>query len=77
MSLLYFEFQIFSSYPTITTTTPINWNLGNACHFKLYKAQLVISTKNVNPSLIYPPPLAIRILGQDFPDLSPNSDDII
>ena len=39
--------------------------------------QLVISTWNANSSLIYPPPLAIRILGQDFPDLSPNSNDII
>ena len=72
-----FEFQIFSSYPTITTTTPINRNLGNACHFKLCKPPISDFNLKCQPLSYLSPPLAIRILGQDFPELSPNSNDII
>ena len=74
------NFKFLASPSTITTSPPINWNLGNANHFKLLQPsppppQLVISTRNAN-LLSYLSPPAIRILSIHFPDLSPNSEDI-
>ena len=61
MALLYSKFTIFSSPPTITTTPPINRNLGNANHFKPLQPtphsdpKLEISTRNAGA----PPPPAL------------------
>ena len=52
MALLYSKFTVFISPPTITTTPPINQNLGNANHFKPLQPsphsdpKLEISTRN-------------------------------
>ena len=75
------EFLFNFNPPTTPTTASINWNLGNANHFKPLQPpspQLVISTWNVKPPFFYPLPFpTIQILSIDFPDLSANFDDII
>ena len=75
-ALLYLYFK-FLGLPTITTTPPINWKLGNANHFKLLHTPISDFNLKCQPLTYLTTPSAIRILSIDFPDLSPISDDII